>query len=93
MVHFSREELLHLAELSALQLDDVEVKELERQLQITLEYVEQLDEVVVGVEQEALRSINVFRDDKVVEFNSDLLLEQAPQVEDNCFVVPKILDR
>jgi aspartyl/glutamyl-tRNA(Asn/Gln) amidotransferase C subunit len=93
MVQFTREELLHIAELSSLHLDESELSQLGDQLRQTLEYVEQLDEVVLGVEQEALRSINVFRDDKVVTTDSARLLEQAPQREENYFVVPKILEK
>ena len=93
MVQFTREELLHIAELSSLRLDDSELSQLGDQLRQTLEYIEQLDEVVIEVEQEALRSINVFRDDKVIKSDSAKLLEQSPQSDDNYFVVPTILDK
>jgi aspartyl-tRNA(Asn)/glutamyl-tRNA(Gln) amidotransferase subunit C len=93
MVQFTREELLHIAELSSLHLDDSELSQLGDQLRQTLEYIEQLDEVVIEVEQEALRSINVFRDDKVIKSDSAKLLEQSPQSDDNYFVVPTILDK
>ena len=93
MVQFTREELLHIAELSFLHIDDSELSQLGDQLRQTLEYIEQLDEVVIEVEQEALRSINVFRDDKVIKSDSIKLLEQSPQSDDNYFVVPTILDK
>ena len=93
MVQFTREELLHIAELSFLHIDDSELSQLGDQLRQTLEYIEQLDEVVIEVEQEAFRSINVFRDDKVLKSDAACLLGQAPQSEDNYFVVPTILDK
>jgi|SaaInlLV_10m_DNA_2_1039722.scaffolds.fasta_scaffold00403_22 aspartyl-tRNA(Asn)/glutamyl-tRNA(Gln) amidotransferase subunit C len=92
MVKFSKEELLKLAEISALKLYDDEISVLADQLRITLEYVEQLNEAEVEFEQEAFHNINVFRDDKSIQTDSAPILAQAPKTEETYFVVPKILD-
>jgi aspartyl/glutamyl-tRNA(Asn/Gln) amidotransferase C subunit len=92
MFKFSKEELLKLADISALKLYKDEVPVLEEQLKKTLEYVDQLCNVEIETEQEAFHTINVFREDKAVEKDSSPLLDQAPQKEETYFVVPKILD-
>lgn len=92
MVNFSKEELLRLAEISALQLDKEEVERLQEQLLITIDYTRQLDAFDTADEHEAVKTINVFREDKAIPSNSKALLDQAPQKKDTYFVVPKILE-
>jgi len=92
MINFTKEELLRLAEISALKLYPDEIEKLAGQLKKTLDYTEQLSQVEIETEQEAFHNINVFRDDKAIPTDSALLLAQAPAVEENYFVVPKILD-
>ena len=92
MEEFSTQELLKIAKLSALELNDEEIKTLAQKLKQTLTYVEELDKVKTSIEHEATKNINVFRDDKVVQTNTASILQQAPQTKDNHFVVPKILD-
>ena len=43
-------------------------------------------------EHDAIKTINVFREDKVITTESDELLAQAPKTKNTHFVVPKILD-
>ena len=92
MVVFTKEELLRLAAISALKLNPNEIEFIEKQLKTTLDYVEQLGQANIETEQEAFHNINVFRDDKAIQKDSTLILAQAPAVEENYIVVPKILD-
>ena len=39
------------------------------------------------------KNINRQREDLVVSFDSQRILDQSPQEQDNYFVVPKILDK
>ena len=70
MIDFSQEELEKIAQLTSLQLDTAEFKELARQLTMTLEYLQELDTFHATVEHEAIRTINVFREDKPIPFDS-----------------------
>lgn len=88
--------MLHLAQLSRLQLGDDEVRALAADLTNILGYVEQLDELdtetveptyqVTGLE-------NVWRDDTAApsEVSREDLLALAPESVDNQVKVPKVL--
>lgn len=91
MIDFTREELLNIAKLSALQLDENELNAFENDLRIVLDYTSQLDSAQTSQYHETNYTANVFRDDKIKQKSGEALLEQAPQREDNYFVVPKIL--
>lgn len=93
MTDFSREELLKLAELSSLKIYDDEIEYLRSQLGKTLAYIEQLNEFQARPEHDAVKTINVFREDKATPKDAAPLLAQAPQTKETYFVVPKILDR
>src|SRR5690606_36469298 len=96
MTHISRATVLHLAQLSKLQLDDDEVEAMAADITNILGYVEQLDEldtenVKPSYQVTGLKS--VWRED--VPANSDTdrerLLVLAPDVADNQVKVPKVL--
>lgn len=93
MTDLSKEELLKLAELSALTLNENEIEILREQLAKTIAYTEELDQFSTTIEHEAIKNINVFREDKAKPKDSALLLAQAPQTAETYFVVPKILDQ
>ena len=92
MVSFEKEELLKIAKLSELQLDDDEIKNFAQQLKTVLEYASQLENVK---HQETFfdrsYNVNVFREDKVKPTDSEPILDQAPKEKDTYFEVPKIL--
>ncbi|MBU1008119.1 Asp-tRNA(Asn)/Glu-tRNA(Gln) amidotransferase subunit GatC [Candidatus Dependentiae bacterium] len=92
MIDFSKEELLKLAQLSSLKLYDDEIEYLREQLQKTLDYTEELAQFETKLEHEAVKTINVFREDKAIQKDSAPLLAQAPATKETYFVVPKILD-
>ncbi len=92
MTHFSKEDLLGIAKLSALELNDHEIELFTDQIRTIIAYVDQLQEVGVLVEADAVRNQNIFREDVVQLGNADAILAQAPQREDRFIVVPKILD-
>lgn len=93
MFNFSKEELLKLAELSSLKLYDDEVEYLRGQLEQTLDYIQQLEAFETKLEHDAVKTINVFREDKAVPKDSAKLLAEAPETKETYFVVPKILDQ
>ena len=93
MVKFDKEELIKLADLSALKVYDNEVDDLVNQIKKLLDYTEELNKVKLSTEAAPTKNVNVFREDKAVRFNSALLLKQAPRSKDGFFVVPKILNK
>jgi len=92
MYSFSKEELLKIAKLSALHLDENEIEQFAKELQIILEYSSMLNKVVSEEKLEAKPfKTNVFREDIAIQTDSKEILENAPQKKDTFFVVPKIL--
>ena len=91
MIKFDKEELLKIANLSGLKLNDEEIPVLVEQIQLILNYTEELEQVKLSKETAPIKNVNVFRDDEIKEFDSSLILKQAPFSKNNYFVVPKIL--
>ncbi len=93
MIKFDKQELLKIARLSALKLDEKETVLFAQQIQAVLDYVEQLQQVDMTQEAQSVRNTNVFRPDVAQPCaERDAILEQAPEKKDTYFVVPKILD-
>ncbi len=84
----------HVAKLARLELTDDEKEKFTRQLGDVLKYVEQMNEVDttnVKPMAHAFDIVNVMREDKVVyEQTKEQLMQNAPEVEDGFFKVPKI---
>ncbi len=92
----SRDDVLHLAQLSSLQLTDDEVTALQADITNILEHVAQLSELdTSGVEPtyQVTDLENVTREDIVQKSTAgrDALLGLAPERKDNQIKVPKVL--
>ena len=87
-----REQVLHVARLSRLKLDDDEVSRLEGELSSILDHVDRLAEIdIEGVEptSHVVPLENVLRDDVPrPSLDRDTALEQAPDPVDGAFRVP-----
>ena len=92
----SKEEILHIANLAQLTLEDSEVEKYMENLQDILNFanvvnnapVEGLD-VTIGANEEK----NIFREDKVKIFeDTSSLLQNAPEQDRNMFKIPKVLN-
>ena len=92
MPTITRQELMHIANLSALKLEDHEIDLFTQQIQTILAYIDQLQSVAVTTQAASVRNINILRDDVAVKGDAKSVLAQAPQVDDVFFAVPKILD-
>jgi len=92
MTTFTKEELLHIANLSGLPLAEHELDQFRQQINAILTYVDQLQTVKLGQEAAGVRNVNVLRDDRAERKDSAAILAQAPETDDGYFVVPKILD-
>lgn len=92
----TRDDVLHLAQLSSLQLSDDEITALQQELTSILGYIAQLDELdTSGVEPtyQVTDLENVWRDDVVVKSDTDreALLKLAPSAKNDQIKVPKVL--
>ena len=91
----SKEELLHIAKLSDLEIKENEIEEYLKNLEDILNYTETIDKIDVSKLDEtigATEEFNVFRKDEVKQFdNIDKMMENAPEVDRNMFKIPKVL--
>ena len=91
----SKEELLHIAKLSDLEIKENEIDEYLKNLEDILNYTETIDKIDVRKLDEtigATEEFNVFRKDEVKQFdNIGKMMENAPEVDRNMFKIPKVL--
>ena len=91
-----RDQVLVIAHLARLQVDDEDVERYGRELAGILELVDQLNAVdVAGVSPMAhpLDMTQRLRDDVVTETNQrDALMAAAPAAADGLFLVPKVIE-
>ena len=91
----SKEELLHIAKLSDLEIKENEIDEYLKNLEDILNYTETIDKIDVSKLDEtigATEEFNVFRKDDVKQFdNIDQMMENGPEVDRNMFKIPKVL--
>jgi len=90
------QDVRHVAALARLQFDDNEITLFTRQLNDILGYFEKLQEVdTTGVapSTHAVSVRNAFRDDiPQTSLTQETSLENAPDSEQSCFRVPRILE-
>jgi aspartyl-tRNA(Asn)/glutamyl-tRNA(Gln) amidotransferase subunit C len=96
MTQITRDDVLHLARLSSLELNDSEIDGLQKDIGNILGYVEQLGSLdTKGVEPtyQVTGLENVWRDDEVIDYNvsREDLLARSPQSAANQVKVPKVL--
>lgn len=91
----SKEELLHIAKLSDLEIKENEIDEYLKNLEDILNYTETIDKIDVRKLDEtigATEDYNVFRKDEVKQFdNIEQMMENGPEVDRNMFKIPKVL--
>lgn len=92
----SKEEILHIANLADLQIDENEVDTYLKNLEEILNFanivnkapVEDLD-ITIGANE----AKNIFRKDEIKIFeDNEALLKNAPEKENNMFKIPKVIN-
>jgi aspartyl-tRNA(Asn)/glutamyl-tRNA(Gln) amidotransferase subunit C len=95
-MEISKEQVEHVANLARLEITEAEKDAFSRQLSAILTYMEQLNRFdTKGIELTAtvLQQTNVVRDDEVrPSLPVEDALANAPERENDFFVVPRILD-
>lgn len=94
MNKITKEELLKLAHLSRLQLEEHEISALMNEIEAVLSYAHRVNDIAQLEISEYLsrKNCNVVRQDSVKKTDSREILAQAPECEQNYFVVPAILE-
>lgn len=94
-MEISEKEILHIADLASLKIEENEIEKYKKNLQDILNFAniinnadtENLD-VSIGTNE----SYNVFREDEIKEFEDKrALLQNAEDIENNMFKIPKVL--
>ena len=91
----TEDEVLYVADLARLDLDEASIDIFAGQIGTILDYVDKLNEVdTEGIRptSHAIFLTNAFRDDEQIEhLEREKVLENAPQKEDGNFIVPKVV--
>lgn len=92
----TREEILHIAALGRLTLDEAQILEMGEHLDNVLERFRTLDGVDVSdvpPTAHILPYVNVLRDD-VVEppMDRDKLMQNAPETDGSAYIVPRVVE-
>lgn len=91
----SKEELLHIASLACLELNENEIDSYLENLQEILTFAEKVNSVSTDGLNETIGAndkYNVFRKDEIVKFeDTEALLQNAPSKERGMFNIPKVI--
>ena len=92
----SKEELLHIAKLSKLRIEDSEIEAYLKNLEDILDFANKLNKANTDGLNETIGSnenYNVFRKDDVNVFTENqLLLETSVETEKNMYKIPKVVN-
>ncbi len=91
----SEQELLHIAKLSDLKINENEIENYRLNLEDILNFAEVIKSAPVDELDETIDvndNFNVFRKDEINDFeDQDSLLENAPEKERKMFKIPKVI--
>ena len=94
-MEISKEEILHIAKLSRLKLNDEEIEEYIKNLEDILNFANVVGKAPkdgLDTANGAIDNFNVFRKDEIKVFeDNEALLQNAPEQEENMFKIPKVL--
>jgi len=92
MIKVSREEILYIAKLSRIAIHEDEIESLVDDISQVLNYAARVQELAATEVQQPVKNINIFREDTIVQTDPQPLIAQAPQREEQYYVVPAVLD-
>ena len=91
----TKDEVLYVADLARLDLDETAIEKFAGQIDTILDYVDKLNEVDTGgirPTSHAISLTNAFREDEPAEhLDREQALANAPEKEDGSFIVPKVV--
>ncbi len=93
MVNITRDEVMYIASLSRLHVDESEVKVLIGELEELLTYAARVQEIASETACPAAdRTVNVFRDDTARVSDAEPIIANAPRHQEHYFIVPVVLE-
>lgn len=91
----TKKEVLHVAQLARLDIDDADVDRFADQIGTILDYVDtlrQVDTTGVAATSHAITLTNAFREDEEQgHLDRQASLSNAPEKDDGAFTVPKVI--
>ncbi len=91
----TKEEVLHVANLARLDIDDSDVDRFANQIGTILDYVDtlgQVDTKGIAATSHAITQTNAFREDEPRDhLDPQSALANAPEKDEGAFVVPKVI--
>ena len=92
-MQITKEEVLKIAKIARIAVDEHEIEGYRKQLEDVLSYAACVTKIAAEIDATvSYKNINVFRDDVVERFNPEDILQRAPDRQENYFVVPRILE-
>ena len=88
----TKEEIKKIAEMTRVSIEEHELEGILAQFNDVLTYAERVVEIAKSVDVKREKNINCTRADVAIPTDSSKILAQAPQQEDNYFVVPKFVE-
>lgn len=92
MAKITREEVLKIAQISAIEIHENEIESLQKQLEAVLSYAERVQEFLDEKQEPSIQNVNIFREDVVLASDPAAILKRAPEREEDFFVVPAIIE-
>lgn len=92
MAKVTKEEIKKIAELTKVIVHDDEMDSIMQQFNDVISYAERVVQIAQQAEIVSVKNVNADRADVMIPTDSSKILAQAPDSEDNYFVVPKFLD-
>jgi aspartyl/glutamyl-tRNA(Asn/Gln) amidotransferase C subunit len=88
----TKEKVAKIAQLSHLQLSEIEIVRAQTHLEAVLTYAARVRDIAKDVDITLLKNQNVEREDQIQPCNPEIILTQAPEREGDFFVVPVIIE-
>jgi aspartyl/glutamyl-tRNA(Asn/Gln) amidotransferase C subunit len=92
MAQITKAEVLKLAQLSNITIRDDEIDGMVTSIDDVLNYAARVQKIAADVVYQSPKQTNIMREDVVISTDPAPILAQAPEVEQNYFVVPMILE-
>lgn len=92
MAKVTKEEIKKIAEMTRVSFEEHEFDSIVEQFNDVISYAERVVQIAQQAEVVSVKNINCDRPDLVIPTNTTEILAQAPQSEDDYFVVPKFVD-
>lgn len=93
MALITKEEVLKIAKMSRITIHEDEIEPLIKHLESVLAYAARVGQVATSQQAPLPQNVNVFREDVVIPCDAERIKKEAPEIEEDYFVVPAILDQ